>query len=687
MSTSFAELAGTYGSPEAIPNRDIYDCINRKEIRDTLAKSVTAWRDHTRKADDAKKPEEREVFLKAAQTEFNNLLSLGVVKEVRRRCKSNLEFMVCYITWETNPEGEDKDISENRITPESHGPILDFFVTKDDTKPIRDQDPTYKERLLLWPRGGMKSTIDVVDSVQWIINFPEIRILYLTGDDDLAQGFVKETKGHFLIKPDKPSLMNLFFPEFCFEEKEKGNVFEFNNPVWLSKKIFRKEPTVQASSVGSGLGGRHYEVVKPDDAVYDRNSDNEQQCQKIARKISVTVAHGKALRPWGYLDGVGTRYDESDWYGHTLSKNEFTDKNDVKITNGKCWTLIENPSTRTKILIGRAIVIKPEVADRLAKENKPVNYIEAGPDGCDLLLPDIMPYSFLVGSYTDNEDVFEGQLNQNPRSAKSTTFDLPLLLRSTVPFSEMPYRGPMSQTWDFAGPWLPDKTKKGRRDFCTASNAIWDTKGVCIVNDLVRNRFKPADLAQAVVDFAAKHHPFVVGIEDAAGARYLEPQIIEAARRTGDPWVVQICSKIDWITPENQHDAKNMRMAEMHPLLVHGLLKFAAHMPQLQTLYKEFESCLHRRGHDDIPDVISRQRKYAPRVSQMLAKPENSTMSLMSQDQASFNLLYEDNADAFGRIGFGAPPVPIIALEPEPELHAEVPADGLDCILGAGLGG
>jgi hypothetical protein len=38
-----------------------------------------------------------------------------------------------------------------------------------------------KDRLLLVPRGGFKSSIDMADCVQWIICFPAVTILILTG--------------------------------------------------------------------------------------------------------------------------------------------------------------------------------------------------------------------------------------------------------------------------------------------------------------------------------------------------------------------------------------------------------------------------------------------------------------------------------------------------------------------------
>src|SRR6266436_6560685 len=162
---SYESLIAKYGSADKIPDETLYLYISRPDVRGTL----------------------------------RNLVSLGLDKvplscEVRRRSRSDLFWLSRYFLWGTNPAGIDKPLEENRITSEEHRFICDFFVKKDFAKTVADQD-FFKNRLLLFPRGGMKSTIDVCDVAQWILNFPDIRVLFLTGADDLATGFVDELKG------------------------------------------------------------------------------------------------------------------------------------------------------------------------------------------------------------------------------------------------------------------------------------------------------------------------------------------------------------------------------------------------------------------------------------------------------------------------------------------------------------
>lgn len=617
----------------------------------------------------------REQMVAAAAKDWRTLPNLNLGMEVRRRCREDLFWLARFFTWESQSEGAGKPLGENAILDQTHRKLCNFFIKKDREVGIIEQDIMYKSRVLLWPRGGLKSTIDVIDAVQWILCFPEIRILFLTGDDDLAVGFVDELKGHFVRRIDQPSLMNLFFPEFCADEKDLGRQFEFVCPEWARRQVKRREPTVLSSSVDSSNSGFHWDVIKVDDAVTDRNSNNEEQCKKIATRVTNIC---KTLRPFGYVDRIGTRYADEDMYGDVLDKNV----GDLKTTSGpagfphNAWDIIENPSLGQKILIGRALVIKPEIADKLKREGRKVDYAEAGEEGCHLLLPHMRPYSWCMREWRENEKDFEGQQNQNPRPTSHVIFEKQLLLANTVGFQEMPVSGPISHTWDFAF-----STKKGR-DYSTGCSVMWNDKAQMFVHDLVRGRMKHSELAKAVVDFCRKWRPFVIGIEDAAGSRFLEPTIIAEAIKTRDAYVIQVCSHIDWYPPDTQKDAKRMRMASLQPRLSEGLLKFANYIPFRDVLYSEFERCLTSHHHDDIPDVIAQQLRYTPRMHQMIAKQE---MTSFSRADAAWNLLYEEGCDPFGRIGYGGGPQPLITtIAPDVEVTAQAPP-GLDPMLGAGI--
>lgn len=651
---SFDELSASFGGARSIPNDLLY-----------------GWLDASRGD-----------LINVAKMGVDKIPGSAMGKEVRRRCKQDLLFLAGYFLWETNPFSEGwKPIAESRITETSHGVMCrEFFVQKDDARPVLEQSPV-KKRMVLWPRGGCKSTVDIADAVQWILNFPTIRIWFLTAADDLATGLLDELKGHWIIKAEAPTLMNLFFPEFCVEEKHLGNQFEFTCPVWAAKQIKRKEPTVFASSVTATASGWHFEVIKSDDAVSDRNSENEDQNRKVTKQFNLRK---KTLVPRGYVDLVGTRYHDADLYGSELEINGVGNLVEKK---GVGWTLTENTDTKSLVLIGKALEIRPEVALQLEKDGKPISYKEAGEAGCTLLLPEYMPYSYLMQLFTENEASFEGQMNQNPRPASDITFDRPLLLKNTLPFSELPFRGPISHVWDFAF-----SSKKGR-DYTTGSSVMWKADGQMVVHDLIRQRFNPTELAQAIVKFTKDWRPFIVAVEGAAGSKLLEPAIMMEARKSGDKHVIETLSRIDWFPPDNQKDAKRVRMSTLHPALVHDKLKFASYLPHLNTLYDEFERCLKDHHHDDIPDVISHHQRYVPQMTMAAAEGEAAPEKQSSID-ANYNLLYgpwitddESRADGFGDFG-GPPPVSLwndLTPDEDGAGGCETP-DGMPNILGGIFG-
>lgn len=602
----------------------------------------------------------------------------------------------------------DRQVIRKKVSLQDYRTIVS--VEKVESRPVKCIMVDSPSHLYLAGKGFIpthNSTFDHCDTISWILCFPSIRILYLTAEVSLATGFVGEIKGHFYWKED-PSWMNVFWPEMCIEEGKSGAANEFTCPVYAAKKTGRKEPTVYASSNGKAKAGWRFELIKADDAVTDTNSESSTQCEKVSNRLFLSE---KLLALGGYyIDYVGTRYADEDHYGVLLEQNV----GDIEVTYGMGWEFHENKTRNMNVLIGRAMQIKPEVAERLERNNLPVTYKEAGPENCILLLPHLMSYNWCMEDFMKNEKSFEGQRNQNPRPASQVTFTKLLLLKATVPYTSMPRDGAVSQVWDFAF-----SSKKGR-DYSVGTSILWkeenevvdelDDKGmptgqkkitglthvVGYVQEIVRDRFNHLTLAKAVVDLAQKFKPFVVGVEGAAGSNLLTEQIIVEARRTKNMHTIQVCSNVDWFAPDNQKDAKKTRMASLYPPIVQGRLKFANYCMQLvkakpganpmDFLYDEFEKCLTSHHHDDIPDNLGMQQRYAPRAQIVLMEniPEN-----LYRGDANWNIIFDPDADQFGRIGFGQPsPTPFdedIHFVEE-DLEAEQ-FGGMDNVLGAGWHG
>ncbi len=650
----YRELVEQYGSAERIPDLELYRYITDPIIKKDLLKRYS---------------ENPTKFYETA-----------LVQDVRRRSKQNLFWLHKYFLWPSSFSGVGKPIEHSKVTEETHRVLCDFFVKKDDSRPFDEQDNEFKTRMVLYPRGSFKSTTDVSDCVQWILNFPDIRILYLTATDPMAEGFVDETKGHFVIRHDDPSPMNIFFPEFCLDEKKLGASGEFTCPLWAKKQVKRKEPTIMARGIGSAMAGLHFEVAKVDDVVNEENSASELMCNKIIHAVDTNL---KMVMPYGFIDFLGTRYSDDDYYGVWIEKNNV---GPVEIISGldrpekRPWTITINRENKSKLLLGTGWKLKPEAEEQLLKGI--LTEEKLGEEHYYILFPENLPFSELRRQQRHNERVFEAQINQNPRPRTRVAFDRPLLLRHTVPYNQLPLCGPIVVTWDFAF------SEKKKRDYSTAAVGIYNDKGQLFIIDLIRQRFNHTSLAQAVVDLAQKWRPHIYAIENASGSKFLEPTILVEAHRRGNPEILKIVAGIDWFTPENNKDAKRQRMASMHPWLVNDRLFFASHLPHLETLYDEFERCLSSHKRDDIPDVISQQMRYAPRVQIMIAK--NEVPMGVSKEDAANNIIfghYGDDgpipSDAWGQPYYG----PATDLT-EPLKDEEPPqpmSNGMDPILGSGL--
>ena len=240
---------------------------------------------------------------------------------VRNRTITSLYFL-SHFCWDANPfGGPGVPISENLMTWENHRHVIEMFVKKDPSKTVAHQSKI-KNRLILDPRGTLKSSWNIFDVIQWILLDPKIRILVLSAADDLASAIVDEIRGFFVVKETEPTLLNFFWREHCLPEKALGPSGEFTTPEWSRQQIKRREPTIMSRGVTSSVSGFHFDMFVGDDVVETRNSGSEEQCLTVRKKYGLTR---KILRTFGYTTLIGTRYADEDLYGDVIAKTELSE--------------------------------------------------------------------------------------------------------------------------------------------------------------------------------------------------------------------------------------------------------------------------------------------------------------------------------------------------------------------------
>lgn len=200
--------------------------------------------------------------------------------------------------------------------------------------------PGDRDSLLLASRGHLKTTIQVIaHSIQWVLNYPNVRILVVTATDEKAQLIVGEIKRHFQFNRK----LRFLFPEFCPSAKKAtdwGSRTEFTVP---NRTRHAKEPTVMTASVGKALASTHHDVIKCTDVVTENNVRTQGQIQEVMDFFGYL----EPLRERGeskdgqpnpaWLDIEGTIYDFSDFHA-LLSKQSRNDPScTVKLTQQSCW--------------------------------------------------------------------------------------------------------------------------------------------------------------------------------------------------------------------------------------------------------------------------------------------------------------------------------------------------------------
>lgn len=180
-----------------------------------------------------------------------------------------------------------------------------------------------RESLFLDPRGHLKTTvITIAHSIQWSINYPDIRILISMATGDQVIKVMGEILNHYRFNAKFRAL----FPEFCPPAK---NAKDFGNMEWFTvpcrKRKWLKEPSFASASLGKVTASGHYEVIKNSDVVVEENVKTANQINDVKRHFTTLyplLERGGDPPRRGWMDVEGTRYDFPDLYGWIIEGEE-----------------------------------------------------------------------------------------------------------------------------------------------------------------------------------------------------------------------------------------------------------------------------------------------------------------------------------------------------------------------------
>ena len=189
-----------------------------------------------------------------------------------------------------------------------HRGLFDQFLQKDiyQSMSLHDLATTVKKRMILWPRGTFKTSAVMVDQVQTILNFPNVRICHLAGGDSLGKDHLNRVKSVFEQPTER---FQYLFPEFC--KTRIGNAHQFTVPARSKTMSSLAQPTFKITTAKSVKAGSHYDLIYVDDLVNETNYRSPKLLEKCIQDYTDIAP---LLDPEGYMYVTGTRYSFGDLY-------------------------------------------------------------------------------------------------------------------------------------------------------------------------------------------------------------------------------------------------------------------------------------------------------------------------------------------------------------------------------------
>jgi phage terminase large subunit-like protein len=499
-----------------------------------------------------------------------------------------------------------------------------------------------KELILLESRGCYKSTITNIDAIQWMINAPDARIMFITAFRHLAKKLVKEIKRYFYLPlRAEPTPFHLLFPEYILTGVDGRSETPINCP---AGNLNQKEDNLWVTSIESSSTGDHCDVLKADDIVDPKNSSNEEQREEL--KFFFDGVISDIRDGWGFVDVTGTCYFTDDWYA----------------TRGK-------PNENTKR-------IAPYRLSRRGSWTLPPEYQEAYNRG-QLSLSEIIdkkigvltfPYKLGWGRLRDildrrKERSFKNQqLNEATDAAKDSPYVNEFseaILRAHCKPRDMSIVGRIVQTWDTA------YGEKRTSDFSVGVCGIvyQDKRGRygLYILDIIFDKWKSSELSFHILQFYKTWNPDAIRIEKSNGSGHLADNLKLTAGKYG---VSEITNKIIWDDVDVTTNAKRNRIKSLEFLLADDRLDFV-NGNYIDEMIKQLVNFTGEKStpsrKDDIPDALSFMLRFLPRSSTdpdadpSLGEKETEERRVKEEREAFHKRMFGTDSTPLQSLNLGAP--------------------------------
>lgn len=482
--------------------------------------------------------------------------------------------------------------------PVLHAPVADLYFPKNPNLSIAEQHPI-KNRMHLDPRGTFKTTWSRVDSLQWILAFPEdITILNESATQDLAKAVAKGI-ADYLCRYQIATPLQKIFPELVVNKWPFHSLDTWNTPCHNMRDI---DATLAFTSPQSQQSGWHPWIDKCDDMVDTRNSGLHASPDSRRKVIDSHHTNKNTIRRGGYLYLPGTRYHPQDLYGETLANMDPT-----------LWM----------VLIRGAVTVKS--GQRLMLGEFPDE------DDVTMNFSDLpgMDYATMRDKFYENYESFMCQQMNDPLGGIIPMFPEALYKTCEIPAERVPpYAGETYTCWR-----LPFGGDKSTQNAEGVAARVADGRVYAI--ECWSGNWMPTRMAERMVQAHREHQADAMMILMTPGSEYMATLIRnEAARRN-------VSVRIQYADWEESKNVRDQEIKQLEPLMKVGRLMFSTGMTKGKECRRQFVhyGLVQETG---IIECVTKLANLVP-ISQMRANLEEEEIEyqMRRRDDATLNWLLD----------------------------------------------
>jgi hypothetical protein len=213
---------------------------------------------------------------------------------------------------------------------------------------------TTTNKLIMLPRGHLKSHM-VATWAAWIITrHPEVTILYLSATAELA-----ETQLYAIKNIIGSTIYQRYFPEYIHPQegkREKWSATKLSIDHVRRKIEGIRDATVATAGLTTNTTGWHADIIIPDDLVVPENAYTEDGRIQVSRKSSQFTSIRNA---GGFTLSCGTRYHPKDVYSEWKDQvYDIYDEEGQKVDVRPIWEIKEYAVESEGIFIWPRVVRK-----------------------------------------------------------------------------------------------------------------------------------------------------------------------------------------------------------------------------------------------------------------------------------------------------------------------------------------